>query len=122
MRRIQFILALLLTAIFVVAGPCPACPTPAPEPSSAHDCCPGGKTSKHPAPKTNDCPLIAYYLDVTKAGKSGHELLGALNASPLAMDASAVLTVPVSFEAVLADAPQDGLERYLYLRNTTLLI
>src|SRR5690349_21771616 len=78
MRRIYHILAILLVTILVAAGPCPACPAPQPE-KSAHDCCPGGKTTKQ-STSTEDCPLIAYYLDVTQYGKKAQNTpsLGAL--------------------------------------------
>jgi hypothetical protein len=73
MRRIYHILAILLVTLLVAAGPCPACPAPQPE-KSAHDCCPGSETTKKSS-STDDCPLIAYYLDVTQHGKKAQDSL-----------------------------------------------
>ena len=116
MRRIQFILALLLVTILTVAGPCPACPAPQLE-KSAHDCCPGGKTTKK-APANDDCPLIAYYLDVSKHGKNAQDVM--------------LAEVPVSTFTVISPparaAADDDLPvsldngRYAYLRHATLLL
>ena len=119
MRRIHTILAVLLVTILVVAGPCPACPAPAAE-TSAHDCCPGGKTTKQ-APSQNDCPLIAYYLDVSKDGKGTQETL-ALLAHGLDL-AVAAPVLPAQTVPVVSTSPDGSASgRHNYLLNTTLLI
>lgn len=116
MRRIQFILALLLVTILTVAGPCPACPAPQLE-KSAHDCCPGGKTTKK-APANDDCPLIAYYLDVSKHGKNVQDAL--LGEAPV----STARLVPAPARAAFAeDLPVSMVSgRYAYLLHATLLL
>mgnify|MGYP007037742432 CR=1 FL=1 len=116
MRRIHYILALLLVTILTVAGPCPACPTPQAE-KSAHDCCPGGKTTKK-APSKDDCPLIAYYLDVTKHGKHSEDLMAVLAEAPALRAMSSAL--PVVVARVDSGGRQDG--RHAYLLHSLLLI
>ncbi|MFN7931854.1 MAG: hypothetical protein U0R19_00930 [Bryobacteraceae bacterium] len=108
------ILAALLVTILIVAGPCPACPAPQPE-KSAHDCCPGGKTHKK-APSTEDCPLIAYYLDVTKDAKSTQHLLAMWATAPVA-GATAPVETERTFaaEQVAASASPSGRYSYLFL-------
>ncbi|MBS1829031.1 MAG: hypothetical protein JST93_27255 [Acidobacteria bacterium] len=119
MRRISHILALLLVTILVVAGPCPACPTPQPE-KSAHDCCPGGKTTKK-APSKDDCPLIAYYLDVTKGGTSTQDLL-ALWASSSVMDAMDLVVLDSEPMGVRVEPSASPNGRYSYLFLSVFLI
>ena len=119
MRRIQTILAVCLAAILFIAGPCPACPSPQPK-ASAHDCCPDGKTTKN-APSTKDCPLIAYYLDVTKNSKGTQQLLDVVADLPVIPDSqltSALLT-PV-FSA--ASEPHSNTGPHLYLLHASFLI
>lgn len=113
------ILAILLVTILVVAGPCPACPAPQPE-KSAHDCCPGGKTTKQ-APAKDDCPLIAYYLDVTKDGKSTQDLLSLWAAAPVANAVAPLETEPESVQARVAPPASPG-GRYSYLFFSVFLI
>lgn len=115
----KHILASLLVTILVVAGPCPACPAPQPE-KSAHDCCPGGKTTKQ-APSTEDCPLIAYYLDVTKDGKSTQDLLALWAAAPVASASAPVETDRESVAARIAPSTSPS-GRYSYLFLTQFLI
>jgi len=119
MRRIYNILALLLVTILVAAGPCPACPAPQPE-KSAHDCCPGGKTTKK-APSTDDCPLIAYYLDVTKDAKSTQHLLAMLAGAPV-VDAAAFVAPNRESIANPAVTPVSPSGRYSYLFLSQFLI
>ncbi len=116
MRRIHHILALLLVTILFVAGPCPACPTPQAE-KSAHDCCPGGKTTKK-APAKDDCPLIAYYLDVTKHGKHSEDFMAVLAEAPALRATPAVR--PDEPTRVASRVRQDG--RHAYLLHSFLLI
>lgn len=116
MRRIQIILAVLLVTILTVAGPCPACPAPQLE-KSAHDCCPGGKTTKK-APANDDCPLIAYYLDVSKHGKNAQDAL--LGEAPVATGS----LIPAPARAVVTNDLPVSVEsgRYAYLLHATLLL
>ncbi|MBL8174028.1 MAG: hypothetical protein JNK48_05125 [Bryobacterales bacterium] len=118
MRRIQFLLALVLVTILTVAGPCPACPMPQAE-KSAHDCCPGGKTTKK-APSQDDCPLVAYYLDVTKHGKNAQGLTALLAEAPMAP--AVALAAADGGEVFAGAAGVVASGRYSYLRHGVLLI
>jgi len=84
---------------------------------SAHDCCPGGKTTKK-APVNDDCPLIAYYLDVSKHGKNAQDVM--LAEAPVSTGA----LIPAPARAAVADDLPVPVEsgRFAYLLHGTLLL